>query len=120
MAYILGTHLKGAETVKLALTNIYGIGNKKAILICAQFGLSDTMLIRDLTNKQVDQISQFISLHYTIDSELRTIVMNDIKRFILIGSYRGFRHNDGLPVRGQRTHTNAKTCRKVSIKGFKR
>ena len=120
MAYILGMQLKGTETVKLALSKIFGIGLKKADLVCAEFGLSDDVLLQDLINKQIDQISQFISLHYTIDSELRVTIMNDIKRFILIGSYRGFRHNDGLPVRGQRTHTNAKTCRKTNIKRFKK
>lgn len=115
MSYILGTHLNTAKQVKIALTQIFGIGHKKALQICAHLGLSDTMLVNELTRYQFDQITQFISQHYNIDSELRRMIESDIKRFISIGSYRGFRHNDGLPVRGQRTHTNAKSCRKSKL-----
>ena len=112
MSYILGTHLNTTKQIKVALTQIFGIGPKKAVQICAKLGFSGTLLVNSLTRYQIDQIASYISQHYIIDSELRRMIDNDIKRFILIGSYRGFRHNDGLPVRGQRTHTNSKTCRK--------
>ena len=115
MSYILGTHLNTTKQVKIALTQIFGIGHKKAMQICAQLGVSDTLLVNSLTRYQIDQIASNISQHYIIDSELRRMIENDIKRFISIGSYRGFRHNDGLPARGQRTHTNAKTCRKSKL-----
>lgn len=104
-----------SKKVHLWLTDIFGIGHKKALQICAEFGLSKSLLVNELTRYQMDQINQFISLHYTTDSELRRIIENDIKRFIAIGAYRGFRHNGGLPARGQRTHTNAKTCRKTKL-----
>lgn len=112
MSYILGTHWKPNTKVVRALTQLFGIGQNKALQICDKLGLSDTMKGNQLTRIQLDQIIQIISQRYLIDSELKRIIQNDIQRFIAIGSYRGFRHNDGLPVRGQRTHTNAKTCRK--------
>lgn len=106
-------HLNPNQTVQLALTALFGIGHQKAIQICAQCGISDQFLVSQLTRYQLDQLSQFLSLHYTFDSELRRTIKHDIQRTISIGSYRGFRHHAGLPVRGQRTHTNAKTCRRA-------
>jgi small subunit ribosomal protein S13 len=118
MSYILGTQWKPTTKVVRALTQLFGIGPNKALQICDKLGISDTLKVNQLTRIQLDQIMQIISQHYLIDSELKKIIQNDIQRFIAIGSYRGFRHNAGLPVRGQRTHTNAKTCRK-SARVFK-
>lgn len=118
MSYILGTQWKPTTKVVRALTQLFGIGPNKALQICEKLGISDTMKVNELTRIQLDQIMQIISQHYLIDSELKKIIQNDIQRFIAIGSYRGFRHNARLPVRGQRTHTNAKTCRK-STRAFK-
>lgn len=104
------------------LSKIYGIGHKKASQLCAQIGISETHnsqtrhKLTELTRFQLDQLNQYISLHYTVDSELRRTITDDIKRTISIGSYRGFRHTAGLPVRGQRTHTNAQNCRNTFLK----
>jgi small subunit ribosomal protein S13 len=110
----LGSNLIFSQKVKIALTKICGVGSKKALQICDQLGLSDNIKVGQLSKFQLDQITNIISHHYFIDSELRRVIQTDIKRLISIGSYRGFRHNEGLPLRGQRTHTNAKTCRKIT------
>ena len=112
MAYLLGTHLIGTSQVRIALTKVHGIGTSKAGQICDQLGLSNHITVNQLTRIQTDQISRIITQTHLIDSELKTIVFNDIKRLLLISCYRGLRHSAGLPLRGQRTHTNAKTSRK--------
>lgn len=101
------------KTVQMALTTRYGIGHKKASLICAQCGISDEFEVRELTRYQLELINQYIGVHYITESELKKAIHNDIKRSIAIASYRGFRHHAKLPVRGQRTHTNAKTRRRT-------
>lgn len=112
MSYILGTNLNPAKKVRVALTQIFGIGQKKSLQLCEKLGISNTFFVVQLTKNQIDQIIKIITQNYLIDSELRKIIQNDIKRLIHIGCYRGFRHTEGLPLRGQRTHTNAKTSRK--------
>nr|YP_009745595.1 ribosomal protein S13 [Andreaea wangiana]QIH30038.1 ribosomal protein S13 [Andreaea wangiana] len=112
MSYILGTNLVPNERVEIALTRISGIGPKKAIQVCDQSGLNDNIKVNKLTKYQIDQIIKIISQNYLVDSELARVIQRDIKQLMSIGCYRGFRHNAGLPLRGQRTHTNAKTCRK--------
>lgn len=113
-------YLTRCECVKIVskLCQIYGIGQHKASQLCAHIGMSETHNRQHgtltLTRFQLDQLNQFISLHYTVDSELRRTIIHDIKRTISIGSYRGFRHTAGLPVRGQRTHTNARTQSRLS------
>jgi small subunit ribosomal protein S13 len=113
-------YLTRCECVNIVskLCQIYGIGKRKASQLCAQIGISETHNRQNghthttLTRFQLDQLNQFISLHYTVDSELRRTITHDIKRTQSCGSYRGLRHTAGLPVRGQRTHTNARTqCR---------
>lgn len=113
MSYILGTYLNPAKQVRIALRAIFGIGKHKSSQICYQLGLSDTIKVNQLTRIQLENIIKIISQQYLIDSELRRIIHNDIKRLISVGSYRGFRHISGLPLRGQRTHSNANTCRKA-------
>ena len=115
MSYILGTNLNPAKKVKFGLTQIYGIGPKKALQICDKLGLSDNYKVTQLTKYQIDQIIKIISQSFLIDSELLRIIQKDVKDLINIGCYRGFRHNAGLPLRGQRTHTNAKTSRRVRV-----
>lgn len=112
MSYILGTNLNSNKQVKIASTRIFGIGPKKAIQVCDRLGLSDNIKVNKLTKYQFDQIIEIMSQNYLVDSELERVIQRDIKRLISIGCYRGFRHNAGLPLRGQRTHTNAKTSRK--------
>ncbi|PTQ37848.1 hypothetical protein MARPO_0055s0103, partial [Marchantia polymorpha] len=82
-----------------------------SIQVCDQLGLS--IKVNKLTKYQFDQILKIISQNYLVDSELKRVIKRDIKPLISIGCYRGFRHNAGLPLRDQRTHTNAKTCRKL-------
>nr|BDW36483.1 ribosomal protein S13 [Hyophila propagulifera] len=112
MSYILGTNLVPNEQVEIALTRIFGLGPKKAIQVCDQLGLTDNIKVNKLTKYQIDRIIKIISQNYLVDLELARVIQRDIKQLMSIGCYRGFRHNVGLPLRGQRTHTNAKTCRK--------
>jgi small subunit ribosomal protein S13 len=114
MLYIAGTNLnkKNKALLKVALTLIHGIGAKKALLLCDQLGLSTQIKVNQLTRTQIDQLVQLITQNHLIDTELNKLVFNDIKRLKQIGSYRGLRHNTGLPLRGQRTHSNAKIARK--------
>lgn len=115
MSFILGTRYAPTKKIRIALTQIFGIGSNKANQICDQLGLSDMYKVGQLTKNQIDQIMKLLSQSHLIDSELVRIIQNDIKRFIEIGCYRGLRHNEGLPLRGQRTHTNAKTSRRNRI-----
>lgn len=113
MSYILGLLTQPTKKVRIALTQIFGIGPNKALQICDKLGLSDTFKVTQLTKNQIDQIIFIINQSYLIDSELIRIIQRDVKGALSIGCYRGFRHNDGLPLRGQRTHTNAKTSRRL-------
>lgn len=113
MSYILGSYLNPTKQVRIALRSIFGIGKHKSEMICNQLGLSETMKVNQLTRIQLETISKIISQNYLIDAELRRIIQNDMKRLISVGSFRGFRHISGLPLRGQRTHSNANTCRKA-------
>ncbi|KAH9556533.1 hypothetical protein CY35_07G034100 [Sphagnum magellanicum] len=112
MSYILGTNLMSNEQVEIALTRIFGIGFKKAIQVCDQSRLNDNIKVNKLTKYQIDQIIKIISQNYLVDSELERVIQRDIKQLMSISCYRDFCHNAGLPLRGQRTHTNAKTYRK--------
>lgn len=118
MSFILGTRYAPTKKIRIALTQIFGIGFNKANQICDKLGLSELYKVQQVTKNQMDQIIKQFSQNYLIDSELTRIIQNDIKRLIHIGCYRGLRHNQGLPSRGQRTHTNAKTSRRITI--FKR
>lgn len=113
MSYILGTKLVSNKQVRLALTQIFGIGPKKATWVCDQLGLGDNTKVSNLTRHQIDQISTIVRRNnFLVDSELKREIQQYIERLINISCYRGFRHKAGLPLRGQRTHSNAKTCRK--------
>lgn len=114
MSYILGTKLVSNKQVRLALTQIFGIGPKKAIWVCDQLGLGDNIKVNNLTWYQINRISTIVRRNkFLVDSGLKREIERCIKRLISISCYRGFRHKAGLPLRGQRTHTNAKTCRKL-------
>jgi small subunit ribosomal protein S13 len=111
MSFILGTRYAPTKKIRIALTKVFGIGASRANQICEKLGLSETYKVNQLTKNQIDQILKIFNQNYLIDSELLRIIQNDVKRLIHIGCYRGLRHNEGLPLRGQRTHTNAKTSR---------
>ncbi len=121
MVYIYNTNLKNDKKVRRALCEIYGLGKTLSNQICDQLGFSENYKIKSLTNFQIQQLSQIITQNFLIGGEKRRDVRNNLKRLISIGCYRGFRHNIGLPVQGQRTHTNARTakriCDRASTKG---
>nr|YP_009277451.1 ribosomal protein S13 [Psilotum nudum]AOH05921.1 ribosomal protein S13 [Psilotum nudum] len=113
MSYIPGTKLVPNKQVRIASTQISGIGPKKAIQVRNQLGIGDNTKVYQLTKHRIDQIIRVIRQNNSlVDSELKREIQPNIKRLISISRYRGFRHKAGLPLRGQRTHTNAKTCRK--------
>ena len=113
MLYIMGKKMEPSKSVHIALQAIFGIGKTKAMLICELIGLSQSVKINELKRIHVEKIRRVLSRYYIIGSDLERLIKDDIKAFVRIGCYRGFRHHSRLPCRGQRTHTNAKTCRRV-------
>ena len=109
MARIEGVDLPREKRIETGLTYLYGIGPKSAQGILASTGVNPNTRIRDLTEAEVTALRDYISQHYTVEGDLRREVQLNIKRLMDIGCYRGFRHRRGLPVRGQRTRTNART-----------
>jgi small subunit ribosomal protein S13 len=109
MARIAGVDLPRDKKVEIGLTYIYGIGRHAAQEIIEKAGIDATLRIRDLTDADVNKIRGVIERDHKVEGALRTEVAMNIKRLMDIGSYRGIRHRRGLPVRGQRTHTNART-----------
>jgi small subunit ribosomal protein S13 len=109
MARIAGVNLPNQKRLEIGLTYIYGIGPSTAKRVCASLGLSPDEKIRDLTDDEVTKLREFIDGELTVEGDLRRERTNAIKRLSEIGCYRGLRHRRGLPVRGQRTKTNART-----------
>jgi len=109
MARIAGVDLPRDKKVEIGLSYIYGIGRKNAAEILQKAGVDSALRVRDLTDADVNKIRGVIERDYKVEGALRTEVAMNIKRLMDIGSYRGIRHRRGLPVRGQRTHTNART-----------
>jgi small subunit ribosomal protein S13 len=109
MARISGIDLPREKKVEVGLTYIFGIGRAIARRIVEQTGVDPTLRVKDLTDADVNRLRQLIEKDYRVEGALRTEVAMNIKRLMDIGSYRGIRHRRGLPVRGQRTHTNART-----------
>ncbi len=116
MARIAGIDLPRPKRVEIGLTYIYGIGRKRANDILAQAGVSPDIRVKDLSEEDVRKISRVIEEQGGVEGDLRKEVSMNIKRLMEIGCYRGMRHRRGLPVRGQRTRTNART-RKGPRKG---
>jgi len=109
MARILGIDLPRDKRVEIGLTYIFGIGRSRAREILAMTGVSPDTRVRDLTEQEVSAISSAIQQNYKVEGELRREISSNVKRLVDIGTYRGLRHRRGLPVRGQRTRTNART-----------
>jgi small subunit ribosomal protein S13 len=109
MARIAGVDLPRDKKVEIGLSYIYGIGPKNAVEILDKAGVSREQRVRDLSDTDVNKLRQVIEKEYRVEGALRTEIAMNIKRLMDIGSYRGIRHRRGLPVRGQRTHTNART-----------
>jgi small subunit ribosomal protein S13 len=109
MARISGVDLPREKKVEIGLSYIYGIGRRNSVDILRKAGIDGSLRIRDLTDADVNKLRQVIERDYKVEGALRTEIAMNIKRLMDIGSYRGIRHRRGLPVRGQRTHTNART-----------
>jgi small subunit ribosomal protein S13 len=109
MARIAGVDLPREKAVRIALTYIFGIGNTSAARICDEAGVAPNTKTFDLDESEVVRLRDVIQGQYKVEGDLRREVQQNIKMLMDIGCYRGFRHRKGLPVRGQRTHTNART-----------
>ena len=109
MARISGIDLPRDKRIEIALTYIYGIGRKTATDICAATGVNPDVRVRDLSEDDAAKLREYIDHNCRVEGDLRRDVAFDIKRLIEIGSYRGLRHRKGLPVRGLRSKTNART-----------
>jgi len=118
MARISGVNIPNHQHTEIALTAIFGIGRARARMICAAAGVNHAIKVKDLSDTQMDKLREQVS-KVTVEGELRREVSMNIKRLIDLGTWRGKRHRLGLPVRGQRTRTNARTRkgpRKAAIK----
>ena len=122
MARIAGVDLPREKRVEIGLTYVYGIGRTSAKKILEATGINPDTRVKDLTEDEVGKIREAIDREYTVEGDLRREVALNIKRLVEIGSYRGLRHRKGLPVRGQRTKTNARTRKgpKRTIAGKKK
>jgi small subunit ribosomal protein S13 len=122
MARISGVDLPRDKRVEIGLTYVYGIGSSRSQQILDSQDIDYSIKVRDLSDAEVLRIRQYIEANYKVEGDLRRQVAQDIKRKIEIGCYQGLRHRRGLPVRGQRTHTNARTRKgkRVAIAGKKK
>ena len=111
MARIAGVDIPREKRVDVALGYIYGIGRPSAVKICSHVSVPPETKVRELTDDEVVRIREYIDKNHVVEGELRKQVREDIQRLIEINSYRGIRHRRGLPARGQRTRTNARTKR---------
>jgi small subunit ribosomal protein S13 len=109
VARIAGVNIPTNKRVIIALTYIHGIGRTTAVQIADKLGIPHTARVQDLTDEEVLRIRETIDADYTVEGDLRRNTAMNIKRLMDLRSYRGLRHRNGLPVRGQRTHTNART-----------
>lgn len=122
MARIAGVNIPTNKLVVIGLTYIYGVGRKKAEEICTKVGIPANKRVNELTDDETLKIRELIDDSYQVEGDLRREVSLNIKRLMDLGCYRGLRHRKGLPVRGQRTHTNARTRKgkAVAIAGKKK
>ena len=122
MARIAGVDIPREKRLEISLTYILGIGRTTATKVCTDTGIDPNTRVRDLTEDEVSRIRNHIDTDYKVEGDLRREVAGDIKRKIEIGCYQGIRHRRGLPVRGQRTHTNARTRKgpKKTVAGKKK
>lgn len=109
MARIAGVNIPTQKRVVIALQYIHGIGQQYAKEICEKVGIADNRRVGELTDAEILQIRETIDRDYTVEGDLRRETATNVKRLMDLGCYRGLRHRKGLPVRGQRTHTNART-----------
>jgi len=122
LARIAGVDIPREKRLEISLTYIYGVGRTTAKKVCTGVGIDENTRVRDLTEEEVTRLRNWIDANLKVEGDLRRDVQNDIKRKMEIGSYQGIRHRRGLPVRGQRTHTNARTRKgpKKTVAGKKK
>jgi small subunit ribosomal protein S13 len=122
LARIAGVDIPREKRLEISLTYIYGVGRTTAKKVCEGVGIDENTRVRDLTEEEVTRLRNWIDSNLKVEGDLRRDVQNDIKRKMEIGSYQGIRHRRGLPVRGQRTHTNARTRKgpKKTVAGKKK
>jgi len=122
MARIAGVDIPREKRVEISLRYIYGVGPSAARSVCAHTNIDPDTRVRSLTDEEVNRIRAYIEHNLKVEGDLRREVAQDIKRKMEIGSYQGLRHRRGLPVRGQRTHTNARTRKgpKKTVAGKKK
>lgn len=122
MARIAGVDLPRDKRVEIALTYIYGVGLPTSMKVLERSGVSPSVRVRDLTEEEIGRLRETLEREYLVEGDLRRAVTANIKRLMEIGCYRGMRHRRGLPVRGQRTRTNARTRKgpKRTIAGRKK
>ena len=122
MARISGVDIPREKRLVISLTYVFGIGRTTASKICEATGIDESTRTRDLTDEEVNKIRAYIDENVKVEGDLKREVQQDIKRKMEIGSYQGLRHRKGLPVRGQRTHTNARTRKgpKKTVAGKKK
>jgi small subunit ribosomal protein S13 len=122
VARIAGVDIPREKRLEIALTYIYGIGRTRSQQICASTEIDLNTRVRELTDEEVARLRAYIDANLKVEGDLRRDVAQDIKRKMEIGSYQGIRHRRGLPVRGQRTHTNARTRKgpKKTVAGKKK
>jgi len=122
MARIAGVDIPREKRLEISLAYIFGIGRTAAASVCEGTGIDPSTRVRDLTDEEVTRLRNWIDANLKVEGDLRRDVSQDIKRKMEIGSYQGIRHRRGLPVRGQRTHTNARTRKgpKKTVAGKKK
>jgi small subunit ribosomal protein S13 len=122
MARIAGVDIPREKRLEISLTYIFGIGRTSATKVCDGTDIDRSTRVRDLTDEEVTRLRNFIDANFKVEGDLRRDVSQDIKRKMEIGSYQGIRHRRGLPVHGQRTHTNARTRKgpKKTVAGKKK
>ncbi len=122
MARIAGVDIPREKRLVISLTYVFGVGRTTAEKICEFTGIDESTRVRDLTDEEVNKIRAYIDQNVKVEGDLKREVQQDIKRKMEIGSYQGIRHRKGLPVRGQRTHTNARTRKgpKKTVAGKKK
>ncbi len=111
MARIAGINIPDKKRIEIALTYIYGVGKARSNLVLAELGIDKNIKVKDITEKQLNDIKNYLDKNYKIEGDLKREVLTNIKRLKEITSYRGARHSRGLPARGQRTKTNSRTVR---------
>ena len=122
MARIAGVDIPREKRLEISLTYIFGVGRTTAQKVCAETDVDQNTRVRDLTDEEVARLRNWIDANLKVEGDLRRNIQQDIKRKMEIGSYQGIRHRRGLPVRGQRTHTNARTRKgpKKTVAGKKK